>query len=201
MVALRPARKLSMSKREPWFGPRPSSKSATALLVLAMCLIGGAASAQTYTVIDLATLDEGSSVVVRGVNGGGTAVGGGRLKAARRGLLFRRRVWRPSMVWRTATTRWPSASMIIGIVVGGSNTATAARAFLRTAARGFARAGASGRRYGEHRLWHQQAQPGRRGFKRCQRRAGRSLAGGWHGQRVAWGLGCGQSSEGNQRAG
>jgi len=121
-----------MSRYHLPFGARLSWKSIGILLALALCLVGSPASAVTYTVLDLATLDEGATVVVRGMNSAGTAVGGGRVGGAHRGLLFRR-------AGLQAVDGLPGSDYTVvfsindlGVVVGGSNTATSARAFLRT---------------------------------------------------------------------
>ena len=49
------------------------------LLPLALLLAASSAAAVTYTVSDLATLAEGTTMVIRGPNGNGIAVGGGKL--------------------------------------------------------------------------------------------------------------------------
>jgi len=114
------------------FGARLPWKSIATFLALALCLVAGSASAVTYTILDLATLDEGATVVVRGMNASGTAVGGGRVEGAHRGLLFRRGGVQ-------AVDGLPGSDHTVvfgindlGVVVGGSNSATSARAFLRT---------------------------------------------------------------------
>src|SRR4029453_4541426 len=83
-------RGMRMSKHERLFLARLSLAPVAGLLLLTTFLIGSAASAITYTVIDLATLAQGATVVVRGPNGAGNAVGGGRVAGARRGLIFTR---------------------------------------------------------------------------------------------------------------
>ena len=115
---------LGFGARLPW--------ASIALVALALCLVGGPSSAAPYTVIDLATLDEGATVVVRGVNGGGTAVGGGRVGGARRGLLFTQ-----GGLQAVDGLDGSDYSVVfdineLGAVVGGSNGPAAARAFLRT---------------------------------------------------------------------
>jgi probable HAF family extracellular repeat protein len=107
-----------------------------AVILLAMFLVGRSASAVTYTVIDLATLAQGSTVVVRGPNGASTAVGGGRVAGARRGLLFTR-----GGLQEISGLSGSDYTTIFGIndvgdVVGGSNTATAVRAFRSSQAGG-----------------------------------------------------------------
>ena len=101
---------------------------------LATLLLGSPASATTYTVIDLATLAQGSTVVVRGPNSAGTAVGGGRVSGARRGLIFT-----SAGVQQINGLTGTDYTTVFGIndvggVVGGSNTACAVRAFQRTQA-------------------------------------------------------------------
>ena len=122
-----------MSRYHLGFGAR-LPRASVALIALALGLLAGPASAGTYTVIDLATLDEGATVVVRGVNGGGTAVGGGRVGGARRGLLFT-----PGGLQAVDGVAGSDYSIVFdindhGAVIGGSNATTAARGFLRTAA-------------------------------------------------------------------
>jgi probable HAF family extracellular repeat protein len=105
--------------------------SFASVLALALCVVAGPASAGPYTLIDLATLDEGATVVVRGVNGGGTAVGGGRVGGSRRGLLFTQ-----AGLQAVDGLDGSDYSVVfdindLGAVVGGSNAPTAARAFVR----------------------------------------------------------------------
>ena len=103
-----------------------------AILLLAMFLVGRSASAVTYTVIDLATLPQGSTIVVRGPNSTGTAVGSGRVAGVRRGLLFTRGGLQqlPGLSGSDYTTVFGINDL--GDVVGSSNTATAVRAFRST---------------------------------------------------------------------
>ena len=115
---------------------RLPSTPVAVLLLLATFLLGGAASATTYTVIDLATLAQGATVVVRGPNGAGTAVGGGRVAGARRGLLFT-----STGLQQINGLTGTDYTIVFGIndvggVVGSSNTATAVRAFQSTQAGG-----------------------------------------------------------------
>ena len=121
-----------MSRYSLGFGARQPWASLASLLALALCLVASPASAARYTVIDLATLDEGATVVVRGVNAGGTAVGGGRVGGARRGLLFTQ-----AGLQAVDGVDGSDYSIVfdindLGAVVGGSNAPSAARAFLRT---------------------------------------------------------------------
>lgn len=122
-----------MTKYHLGFGARRSWKPVVILFALALSLVGVPASAAPYALVDLATLDEGTTVVVRGVNGGGTAVGAGRVSGARRGLLFTRAG--PQVVDGLAGSDHSTVFGIndLGAVVGGSNAPTAARGFLRTA--------------------------------------------------------------------
>ena len=123
-----------MSKQHLWLRPRPSfsSRSFFAPAVVALSLTAAAASAQTYTVVDVATIDEASTVVVRGVKAGETAVGGGRLTGARRALLFGR-----GGVSDFEGLPGTDNTIAFGIndqddVVGGANADNGTRAFLRT---------------------------------------------------------------------
>jgi probable HAF family extracellular repeat protein len=109
-----------------------------------MTLSAAQAIAATYSVVDLGTLAQGSSTVVRGPNLTGTAVGGGRLAQPGQsvglpaGLVFERGA--------TQTVAVPAgrdlASVLgvndAGTLVGAANGPTAVRAFSGT------RAGASG---------------------------------------------------------
>ena len=109
-----------MSSNDPGSGARRPSMW-LALLSLAACLVASPASAARYTLIDLATLDEGATVVVRGVNAGGTAVGAGRVAGARRGLLFT-----PEGVQAVDGLEGSDYSVVfdindLGAVVGGAN--------------------------------------------------------------------------------
>ena len=126
-------RKVALSKQDFRFRPPVSPRSLSLPLALASCLLAGAVSAQTYTVIDLATLDEGSTVVVRGLNAADTAVGAGKLTGARRGLLFARGGVQPFDGVPDSDNTVAFGINDHGSVVGGSNALTAARAFLRTA--------------------------------------------------------------------
>lgn len=115
-----------------------------ALLLLTAFFIPRAASAIAYTVIDLATLEQGGPVVVRGPNGTGAAVGGGRMAGgagkvagARLGLLFTR--GGPQHInGLTAASDFTTVFGIndAGAFVGSSNTATTVRAFMGTQAGG-----------------------------------------------------------------
>ena len=102
------------------------------VIALALGLLGGTAFAAPYTIIDLATLDEGATAVVRGVNGGGTAVGAGRLSGVRRGLLFRSTGLQTLDGFAGSDYTVAFGINDLGAVVGGSNGASAVRAFLRT---------------------------------------------------------------------
>lgn len=111
-------------------------KLAGPLVISAMLLAGANAVAQTYTVVDLATLEQGSSVVVNGPNSTGTAVGGGKLAGTgnpRSGLLFQN----PPAVRQITGLPGSDYATVFGLndaggFVGSSNTATAARAFAGT---------------------------------------------------------------------
>ena len=129
-----------MSHDHWWFSTRRTSlKPATWLLGAAMWLMAANAAAQSYQVIGLATLTPGSSVVVRGPNISGLAVGGGRLAdaavstSARLGLLFRS----GAAAQPVAGLPGSDYTTVFGVndpgaIVGISNTATAVRAFVGT---------------------------------------------------------------------
>ena len=111
--------------------------AAMAIVVVATLFIGPSSSAITYLVVDLATLEQGSAVVVRGPNAAGDAVGGGRVAGvagARRGLLFTR-----GGVQAISGLSGSDYTTVFGIndvgdAVGSSNTTTAVRAFRTTRA-------------------------------------------------------------------
>ncbi|HEY9027425.1 MAG TPA: hypothetical protein VIP05_24240, partial [Burkholderiaceae bacterium] len=108
-----------------------------AVFVLVVTLLASAvASASTYTVVDLATLAQGSTAVVRGPNGGGAAVGGGRIAGVRRGLLFTSVGLQPVSGLNGADYTTVFGINDVGSLVGGSNTAGAVRAFLTVRAGG-----------------------------------------------------------------
>ncbi|WP_167784885.1 hypothetical protein [Ramlibacter rhizophilus] len=90
---------------------------------------------QVYDMVDLATLSEGTTLVVRGPNVAGTAVGGGRLvqggrmRAAREGLLFQ-----PGTSQIVQGLEQSDFTTVFGLndlgdLVGSANGATAVRAF------------------------------------------------------------------------
>jgi probable HAF family extracellular repeat protein len=120
-----------MSSRTPLRSARVAFTPIVAAILVAF-LLGRSESAVTYTAINLGTVEQGSTAVVRGPNAAGTAVGAGRIAGMRRGLLFARGGLREIAGLGDYTT-------VFGIndgddVVGGSNTATAIRAFRQTAA-------------------------------------------------------------------
>src|SRR5262245_31133977 len=104
-----------------------------AIIVVVMLFTGRSSSAVTYLVVDLATLEQGTTVVVRGPNAAGDAVGGGRVAGARRGLLFTR-----GGVQEIRGLSGSDYTTVLGIndvgdtAVGSSNTPTAVRAFRTT---------------------------------------------------------------------
>jgi len=123
-----------MSELKRLFSARLALAPVVAIILLALFLVGRSVSAVAYTVIDLATLEQASTVVVRGPNGVGTAVGGGRVAGERRGLLFT-----PGGLQEIGGLGGSDYTTAFGIndvgdVVGGSNTATAVRAFRTTQA-------------------------------------------------------------------
>ena len=130
-MALARPEEVSMIRYPLGFGARRSWKPVV-LIALALGLFGGPASALTYTLVPLATLDEGTTLVVRGVNASGTAVGAGRVGGARQGLLFTQTG--PRVVDGLAGSDHSTVFGIndLGAIVGGANAPTAMRAFLRT---------------------------------------------------------------------
>jgi probable HAF family extracellular repeat protein len=131
-----------MRNNEQLFSKHISLKIIAKLFIPAMFLIGSEAWAVTYTVIDLATLAQGTTTVVRGPNAAGNAVGGGTpvsqggMVNERRGLLFANGAVR--QINGLPGTDYTTVFGIndVGRVVGGSNTATAVRAFINTPAEG-----------------------------------------------------------------
>ncbi|HEY1229304.1 MAG TPA: hypothetical protein VGF26_18505, partial [Ramlibacter sp.] len=113
----------------PWGG---AGRTTAWLLTAACAAVAGHAMAATYTVVDLATLAPGASVV-RGPNAAGTAVGGGRLSRpgapARPGLVFERSgaVEVDGLPGSDRTDLLGAND--VGGFVGASNTAAAVRAF------------------------------------------------------------------------
>src|SRR5262249_25167322 len=104
---------------------------------LAMALVGmmawaSAAVATAYEVLDLGTIQEGASFVIRGINSAGQIAGGATLDRGQNAFLLS----------RSGLVRVPglpgsdrSATLAInesGDAVGASNTGTAVHAFLRT---------------------------------------------------------------------
>src|SRR5262249_22362631 len=108
--------------------------AAMAIVVLATLFIRPSSSATTYLVVDVATIDQGSSVVVRGPNVAGDAVGGGRVAGARRGLLFTRGGLQEISGLSGSDYTTVFGINHVGDTVGSSNTADALRAFRNTRA-------------------------------------------------------------------
>jgi probable HAF family extracellular repeat protein len=109
--------------------------AAMAIIVVVTLFIGRSSSAITYVVVDLATIEQGSTAVVRGPNAAGDAVGGGRVAGARRGLLFTRGgVQEISGFSGSDYTTVFGIDDVGAVAVGSSNTTTAARAFRTTRA-------------------------------------------------------------------
>lgn len=105
-----------------------------ASLAAGMCAaVAGHAAAATYTVVDLATLAQATSTVVRGPNAAGTAVGGGRLLGpsgtARSGLVFERSGVLPVDGLPGSDRTNVLGANDVGLFVGAANTATAVRGF------------------------------------------------------------------------
>ncbi|MBW3656220.1 MAG: hypothetical protein KY444_08935, partial [Gemmatimonadetes bacterium] len=109
--------------------------AAAFLISAAGPLLSQPAQAQSYTVVDLATLSPGLATIVRGPNSGGRGVGGGHLpnrglSGERRGLLFERGVPPQALAGLPGT----DDTTIFGVndtgaYVGSSNAATAVRGF------------------------------------------------------------------------
>ena len=108
--------------------------------IAAMLLLFGAgagAGAQTYRVVDLATLAQGNAAVVHGPNTAGAGVGGGTLAGMggqRRGLLFGAGAARPIPGLTESDDTTVYGLNDTGALVGASNTGTAVRAFAGTQA-------------------------------------------------------------------
>lgn len=126
-----------------WFARDPRSRELLGALLIAITLFGAnAAAAATYTVVDLATLSQGSASVVRGPNSAGVAVGGGTLVGAstsgpRRGLLFQNGTPARQLTGLAGSDDTTVFSLNdAGGFVGSSNTQTGVRAFAGTQAGG-----------------------------------------------------------------
>ena len=102
---------------------------------LAVALAAPALGAQTYTVTELVTLEQGHTPVVRGANSAGVAVGGGKVapgqeRVGRRGLLIQ-----PAGGAQTVAGLPNSDDTVVfgindaGVFVGSSNAVTGVRAF------------------------------------------------------------------------
>jgi probable HAF family extracellular repeat protein len=113
------------------------------LIAAALALSASHARAATYSIVDLGTLAQGTSTVVRGPNLAGTAVGAGRLADLGRSmglpsaLLFERGAALPVQGPAGTNTATLLGINDGGIVVGAANGPSAVRAFAGT------RAGAS----------------------------------------------------------
>jgi len=119
---------------------RACLKPAATLLIFAATLLGDHAAAQTYRLIDLATLSQGNATVVRGPNDAGIGVGGGAVvsprgtSGERRGLLFE-----SGAVQQIAGLSGSDDTVLFGVndaggFVGASNAPTAVRGFAGTRA-------------------------------------------------------------------
>ena len=116
-----------------------SARKVGTLLIVA-CFVAANAAAQTYTVVDLATLAPGYATVVRGPNSAGEGSGGGILDSAqgtrqgRRALLFEingaRQIAEPARSDNAVIFGLNDA----GGYVGSFNTQTGVRAFVGTRA-------------------------------------------------------------------
>ena len=99
------------------------------MIVVATVFVGSSASAVGYTVVDLAALNQGSTVVVRGPNAMDEAVGGVFVAGGHRGLHLTR--GGAQEISGLSGTDYTTVFGVndVGDVVGRSNTATAVRAF------------------------------------------------------------------------
>lgn len=121
--------------------PLASSRKGTSryvgLLLITSLFACGVASAQSYRLVDLATLAQGNTVV-RGPNSAGSAVGGGRLVVdgravgQREGLLFEIGAALPINGLPRSDYTTVFGLNDLGGLVGSGNSATAARAFAAT---------------------------------------------------------------------
>src|SRR5438067_9860856 len=99
-------------------------------LVLVVGLPGSSLAAPaSYTVVDLGTLEEGNSIVVRGLNNNGEATGSSVSGSAHRGFVVAR-----GRIDRFGVRPGGDHSIVRGIndageVAGSANTSTAVRAF------------------------------------------------------------------------
>lgn len=122
--------------------PLPPLKDGVKHLLLAAAFLApGYASSASYTVIDLATLAQGALTVVRGPNSSGNVVGGGKVAStssvttkvtgARNGLVLGNGLLQ--QINGPASGDYTTVFGIndVGSVVGGANTASALRAFVR----------------------------------------------------------------------
>src|ERR1700720_831433 len=104
-------------------------RSRGALLLLPMFVPGrvSLAGAARYTVVDLGTLEEGNSIVVRGLNNNGEATGASVSGRGHRGFVVAR-----GRLDRTGVRAGGDHSVVRGIndagdIVGSANTPTAVR--------------------------------------------------------------------------
>jgi probable HAF family extracellular repeat protein len=115
-------------------------KTVACCFAAAVSFAGATATAQTYRMVELATLAQGNASIVRGPNGAGTGAGGGHLVDARsasgqrRGLVFE-----PGSTQQITGLAPGEDTVVFGIndtgaLVGTSNTALAIRGFVGTRA-------------------------------------------------------------------
>lgn len=122
-------------KQQHWFCSTSFDiRRLASLVVTASLLYGANAAAQTYQLIDLATLSQGSPVVVRGPNNTGVGVGGGRVAGSTSppgGLVFQNGAG-PRPIARLPGSG-DNANLFgvnnSGGVVGSANSPSAVRAF------------------------------------------------------------------------
>src|SRR4051794_18323771 len=116
-----------------------SHKWLSQLIPAMLLLMGGSATAQTYRVVDLATLAQGNAAVVRGPNLKGEGVGGGTLAGSgaggqRKGLLLAAQASRQIAGLANTDDTIVYGQNDSGDLVGSSNTESALRAFAGTQA-------------------------------------------------------------------
>lgn len=117
--------------------PRWSRREQRRAAGLAALLLTAAASAEAaFNLVDLATLAQGTSAVVRGPNAAGRAVGGGRLQqgaspaVTRQGLLFQASGVVPVQGPDNSDFVTVFGINDLGALVGSSNTAAGVQGFL-----------------------------------------------------------------------
>ena len=107
-------------------------------LPLLLFAVAGSAAAVSYTVTDLATLAEGTTMVIRGPNSDGVASGGGKVVGANRSIASQKGLlMAPGQLSRIDGFVGSDYTNVMsvnkaGTFVGGANTTTGIRAFRGT---------------------------------------------------------------------